>query len=223
MAAEQGARQVDVLWLVEHVDREFDVAVYCKVEIERRFGVTVEIANYYTEFERVTTGIVPHVVLVPFFFSADDVGSKQYCGAWPGATLVNLRWEQVLYKANSALKQLRGDVARDVVRHVAWSAANRDELVAQGARPDHVLLTGHPLFSLYERPYRDAFVPRSALAAQHGLDPGRKWLFFPENYRWAFVKDSTLRKLEARGTGITVEQLVELREYCGESLRTVLG
>lgn len=223
LAAEKGARHVDVLWLVEHVDREFDVAVYCKIEIERRFGLTVEIANYYTDFESVTTGIIPNVVLVPFFLSAEDVGSREYSRAWPGATLVNLRWEQILYKANNSLKQLRGEVARDVVRHVAWSAESRDELVAQGARSQHVLLTGNPLSSLYERPYRDAFVARTDLAGQHGLDPSRKWLFFPENYRWAFVKDNTLRKMEARGTGIAAEQLSELRAYCLDSLRTVLG
>ena len=223
MAGDRGPRHIDVLWLVEHVDRELDVAISCGIELERRFGLTVEIANYYADFERITAEVVPNVVLVPFFFSADDIGSKEYLSAWPGATIINLRWEQILYKANSTLKQLRGDVARDTVPHVAWSADSRDELLSQGAQPQNLLLTGNPLWSLYERPYRNAFVPRADLARQHGLDPGRQWLFFPENYRWAFVKDSSMRKLEARGTGITADQLSELRTYCLDSLRTVLG
>jgi surface carbohydrate biosynthesis protein len=222
MASGKDLRHIDVLWLVEHVDRELDVAICCAIEIERRFGLTVEIANYYTEFESLMGGVVPNVVLIPFFFSAEDIGSKQYAARWPEATLINLRWEQILYKVNQSLKQVRGDTARSSVWHVAWSEESAGEAIAQGVRPDKVLLTGHPLFSLYEPSYRGAFVSRSELAQRHGLSPARRWLFFPENYRWAFVKDSSMRKLEARGTGVAAAALADLRAYCRDSLHAAL-
>jgi surface carbohydrate biosynthesis protein len=222
MASGKDLRRVDVLWLVEHVDRELDVAIACAIEVERRFGLTVEIANYYTDFEHLMGGVVPDVVLVPFFFSADDIGSKQYATRWPDAALIDLRWEQILYKVNQSLKRVRGDAARRSVWHVAWSEESAAEAIAQGVQPDKVLLTGHPLFSLYEPSYRGAFVPRSELAQRHGLSLEKRWLFFPENYRWAFVKDNSMRKLEARGTGVAANDLADLRAYCRDSLHDAL-
>ncbi len=215
-------RPVDVLWLVEHVDRELDVAVCGAIELERRFGLTVEIANYYRDVDRVTAGLQPSLVVVPFFYSADDPGTAVYVRTWPGAAFVDLRWEQVLYQANKALKRVRGEVARQRVPHVAWTVAHQHELREQGVPEAHALLTGNPAFALYQVPYRRAFPDRTHLAARHALDADRPWLFFPENYRWAFAKQKTLKQLEERQTGITADQLETLREYCQASLKTVV-
>jgi hypothetical protein len=57
---------------------------------------------------------------------------------------------------------------------------------------------------------------RGELAEEFGLDAGKRWVFVPENYRWAFFTDNKLRKLGKRG--VEVSDLFAMRDFCRASL-----
>lgn len=62
-------------------------------------------------------------------------------------------------------------------------------------------------------------IPREALAAAYGLDVRKRWLFVPENYRWAFARG----KIDFFvGIGGDRDELVELVEFSIPSLKQLL-
>jgi hypothetical protein len=185
-----------------------------------RFGITLEIRNFYADAPLAVAAAAPHVVLVPFCYAAEDYTMRDYVQAWPQTRFVNLAWEQVFYPSHEAIKMPRDDFARQRVVHFAWSETFVGYLRANGVDPDNVKLVGHALYGLYRAPYSDYFSPRAALAGAHGLDPARRWVFVPENYRWAFFTDSKLRKLTRHG--LAAPELEEMRAYCRRALAALM-
>jgi hypothetical protein len=82
-------------------------------------------------------------------------------------------------------------------------------------------LVGHGMYRLYGPPYRAYFAGRAELAAGFGLDAAKRWVFVPENYRWAFFTDSKLRRLGKRG--VEQAELFEMRDYCRRSMAELVG
>jgi hypothetical protein len=93
-------------------------------------------------------------------------------------------------------------------------------LLQAGLAKKNIFLNGQPAYALYDEPYRGYFPSRVELAERHGLDPSRRWIFFPENYNWAFYSEATLQQF-VRG-GQSLADIDEMREYCERSLMDVL-
>ncbi len=211
---------MQVLALVEHVDRELDLVCLLKVLLKQRRGIELKIANVYADAPLTLAGPPPRVVLTPFFYAVEDVVIRDYVEAWPQTRFVNLAWEQVFYPSHEQIKAPRDKFTRKKVTHLAWSRTFADYLGAHGVAPDRVRLVGHALYRLYRDPYRGYFRPRAELARDFGLDPGKRWVFVPENYRWAFFTDSKLRKLVRRGP--QEAELFAMRDYCRRSLAALM-
>ncbi len=205
---------MQALALVEHVDRELDVVCLLKLLLKQRHGIDLGIANFYADAPLLLAGRPPRVALTPFFYSADDAVASDYASGWPGVRFANLAWEQVLYPSHQAIKRPRDAFSQRDVVHFAWTQTFADYL--QGHAAEHVRIVGHALYRLYQEPYRGYFPSRDQLARRHGLDPSKRWVFVPENYRWAFFKDAKLRRLA--GHGAEEADLFEMRDYCARSL-----
>lgn len=188
-------RSAEVLFLVEHVARELDVAACLAARLKSQFGIEADIRPYYLDFERNLAQYNPRVVVFPFFYGADVTHPTGYLARWPQAEFLNLAWEQILMEVDIRVKTPRDAAARQQVYHLCWSTAYRDFLIARGVAPERLPITGNPVFKLYDLPYRAYFEPRQTLARRHGIDPDRKWILFPESYQYAFMHDSQLRSL----------------------------
>ncbi len=212
---------VDILWLVEHVDREFDVACAVTHLLAARHGIRAEVRHIYRDAAACLEGMSPRLVVHPFFYYAQGaLATEDFTRAWPDAVHFNLAWEELFYPANAAVKAPSDDFARDRVLHHAWGEFFRDYLAKAGVDPARVFVNGNPAYGLYREPYRRFYKDRASLAAAHGLDPDRCWVFIPENYRWAFVSEAKIRGLAAKGG--RVEDFLLLRQFCIESLAEVL-
>ena len=211
---------MQALALIEHVDRELDLVCLLKVLLKQRRGIDLEIANLYADAPLTLAGPPPATVLTPFFYAVEDVVVKDYVEAWPQTRFVNLAWEQLFYPSHQQIKAPRDKFTRKKVTHLAWSEAFVDYLLDQGVLPDRAVLVGHALYRLYREPYRAYFESRAALAREFGLDASKRWVFVPENYRWAFFTDSKLRKLVRRGPEAAA--LFEMRDYCRRSLAALM-
>ena len=210
---------MQALALVEHVDRELDLVCLLKVLLKQRYGIELQIANLYAEAPLILARPAPRLVLTPFFYAAEDLVLRDYVCAWPNARIVNLAWEQVFYPSHEQIKAPRDKFTKKRVTHLAWSRTFADYLENNGVLPWRVRLVGHALYRLYGAPYRDYFAGRDELAAAFGLDPAKRWVFVPENYRWAFFTDSKLRRLGKHG--IEEAELFEMRDYCRRSLKAL--
>jgi hypothetical protein len=211
-------RNIDVLFLVEHVDRELD-AVTCIIEkLQSNFGILSDARNYYFDMSYAIGRYEPKLVVVPFFYGADHLHPITLVERWPNSCFLNLGWEQILIKLDVPMKVPRDETARTRVHHICWTRQHRDFLEQNGVVKDHLHLTGNPVMKFYDRPYKNYFKSRERLARRHGLDPARKWVLFPENYIFAFLSDQHMRDL-ARQQNADLQFLQKAREYCDRSLR----
>lgn len=215
-------KRVKVLWFVEHKARELDVACAVKCLAEERYPVEVSVRNIYLHAREILDAPAPQVVVHPFFYHAEGaLGTQHYVRAWPRALHFNLAWEELFYASNARIKGPSDDFARLRVLHHAWGDFYRSFLVRHGVPPDHIVVNGNPAYQLYRTPYSRIAPSRQALAERFGLDPAARWLFIPENYRWAFTTDHKLRRIAASDEHYG--ELLGMKDHCIRSLETLLG
>ena len=207
---------MQALALVEHVDRELDLLCLLKLLLKRRHRTELKIANFYADAPLLLARPAPRLVLTPFFYATEDIVLADYVAGWPNTRFVNLAWEQLFYPSHQQIKAPRDKFTKKQVTHLAWSRAFAQYLEAHGVLPRMTRLVGHAMYRLYGPPYRDYFTSRAELASAFGLDAGKRWVFAPENYRWAFFTDSKLRRLGKRG--VEQAELIQMRDYCRRAL-----
>ena len=211
-----------VLWFVEHLARELDVACAVKCLAESRYPVKIEIRHIYIHALEALGQKAPQVIVHPFFYFAEGaLGTELYVKAWPRALHFNLAWEELFYAANARIKGPSDEFAKMHVLHHAWGAFYQHFLMAHGVPPKHIFVNGNPAYQLYKPPYSQACPSRDELAKRHGIDPDLPWVFIPENYRWAFTPDSKLQKIA--DSKEHMEQLTQMKEYCARSLTVLMG
>jgi len=210
-------RDLDVVYLYEHAARELDVA--CAVTARLRTGgARAEIVHWPTGFPHAVTRIRPRLVVLPFCYTEDSY--EALLAYWREAIFFNLTWEQLFYLGNQKAKTPRGEFALKHVIHHAWSDMYKAFLMKNRIVEKNIFLNGQPAYALYDEPYRGYFPSKLELASRYGLDASRRWVFFPENYNWAFYSEATMQQF-VRG-GQSLAEINEMREYCTRSLRDVL-
>lgn len=209
---QQMPKHIDIAILYEKALRELDVACALKVMLERQ-GLSVEIIQQDHDYGEALQYFRPRVVVLPFCYQ--NRSNNIYLMRWRDAIFVNLTWEQFFYRGNRKAKTPRGAFPLRHVIHFAWSRDYLALLEEIGVPPARTFLCGNPALGLYRAPYRDYFKGRSELAGVHGLDPTRRWVFFPENYNWAFYEESMLRQMVADGQ--SQDEVDAMREFATRS------
>jgi surface carbohydrate biosynthesis protein len=203
-------KPIDVLWLIEHVAREFDVACAVKAIAEHKYNLKVEVCNLYQHIQNFLVGFDPKVVVHPFvYFVKGALATEEVFKRWPDAIHVNVAWEQLHYNAHKKIKAPADEITKTGVIHYAWGNFYRDYLLEHGVPESKVVVNGHPAYQLYKDPYRSFFQDRAALAQAHNLDLNKRWIFVPENYRWAFAQKKIDFFVSLGGDRKELEELVK--------------
>jgi surface carbohydrate biosynthesis protein len=211
-------KHVDVVILYEKAVRELDVACLIKLNLEKRYGLSVEIIQQNYGSPRAFVEFRPRVVVLPFCYQARS--NNAYLIRWRDAVFFNMTWEQLFYPGNEKAKTPAGDFALRHVIHHAWSRHYADLLHRQGVPEEHVFLNGNPAYALYEEPYRRYFKSRAVLAGENGLNPESTWVFFPENFNWAFYEETMLRQMIQDGQ--SEAQVRRMRDFSMKSFETAM-
>lgn len=209
---------VDVVYLYEHAARELDVACALTARLRKDYDIDVKIIHWPTGFPGAVTRIRPRLVILPFCYT--EKSYEALLAYWQDASFFNLTWEQLFYAGNQKAKTPRGEFAVSHVIHHAWSDEYADFLINNGLAPDRVYRNGQPAYSLYDLPYRAYFCSRTEIAERYGLDPSRRWIFFPENYNWAFYSERSLRQFIENGQ--SPAEIRSMQDYCERSLAEVI-
>jgi len=208
---------VDIAILYEKAARELDVACVIKYLAKQQHGLNVEIVQWPYGFQQAHRLFRPKVVVLPFHYR---VMGQEYLYGWQGSIFFNFTWEQLFYSGNIKAKTPRGSFVTDHLIHHAWSDEYAGLLRRQGVPSERIFINGHPAYALYDEPYRRYFKQRSDLALQYGLDPSKKWIFFPENYNWAFYSQAMLQQMITDGQ--PPDQVFAMRDYAYRSFEAVI-
>ena len=212
------SRALDVVYFFEHAARELDVA--CAVTcLLREQGLRVEVVQWPHGFHRVAHLPAPALAVLPFCYS--EKSFTQLLVEWRQSAFFNLSWEQLFYRGNQKAKSPRGAFALRHVIHHAWSEVYAQWLRERDVPPGNIFVNGQPAYALYSPPYRAYFPSRGELADRHGLDARKRWVFFPENYNWAFYSPQTLGRFI--NAGQNPAEVHEMKAFCDSSLRQTLG
>lgn len=192
-------RAIDIAFLYEKAVRELDVACIIKEMLRADYDLHVEIFQQNYQPEVTVTRFKPRVVVLPFCYQ--ERSNSVFLLGWRDATFFNLTWEQLLYAGNAVAKTPRGEFALKHCIHHAWGETYANLLRQIGVPEQHIYVNGNPAYMLYREPYRRYYRDRASLALEHGLDPNKRWIFFPENYNWAFYDQATLDRFIKDGQG----------------------
>lgn len=212
-------QNIDILFFYEHVTRELDVACLVKHYAETRHGLTVAIAHQYHGVAHALAHWSPRLVVIPFCYS-DSPRHYPFIYDWHRAIYFNMAWEELLYPGNREAKMPRGVFETKYVLHHAWSTEYAAQIQARGVTPSHIFVNGNPAYTLYDAPYRYFFDDRATLAQKFGLDAGKRWIFFPENYNWAFYKDWRFDTLVREG--LQRQTLDDMKMFSRDSFRQAI-
>ena len=197
-----------------------DVACAVKCLAEERYGLRIEIKHVYLHASDVMKRCRPQVVAVPFFYCSTDLAIGDYVERWPDTVFFNVAWEEIFYKGHLNIKAPSDDFARYRVIHHAWGDFYKQYLVEHGVVEENVFVNGNPAYQLYLSPYNQYYKDRDWLAQRYGLDKHKRWIFVPENYRWAFINDNTMKWRVSQGADL--DELLEMREFARDSLAELL-
>lgn len=211
-------RKVDVVYLYEHAARELDIACAVAARLRKDYSIYAEIIHWPTGFPGAVRRIHPKLVILPFCYT--EKSYEALLAYWRDACFFNATWEQLFYSGNQKAKTPRGEFALNHVIHHAWSEFYADFLIRIGLPEKRIFRNGQPAYALYDPPYRLYFCSRSDLADRYHLDPARRWIFFPENYNWAFYSEATIKRFIASGQ--SPADVTAMREYCERSLDQVI-
>ncbi len=211
-------KHIDVVYFVEHVARELDIACAVRHRFQQRTGGTMEILGIGGDLAAALKRYHPRAVALPFCTSIDDFGVADVVRAWPEARYLNLSFEQVLGKTQKRAKAPRDHFARHRVLHLAWGEFFARFLEDAGVPREHIVVNGNPTYALYQPPYQAYYGdPRRELAQRYGLDPEKRWAFIPENYGWAFFSDRLVRDRIRRG--FDPDDAYRYRDFARRSLK----
>ncbi len=213
-------KKIDVLWLLEHNAREMDIACAVKSLMQARYSSDIRIQNIYLHTNEVMDKYLPRLIVLPFLYLSSDLAIEDYLAVWPHAKYFNLAMEQVHYKAHLKMKAPGDEFSRKRVIHHAWGTFYKNYLIESGVPSNHIFVNGNPVYQLYKKPYCKYFKSRESLAQQNKINPAKKWIFIPENYKWAFFSDDKLKASAARGGNL--DEHFQMREFCRSSLAHLL-
>jgi hypothetical protein len=210
-----------VSYWIEHVARELDVACAIRAILRRERALDAPVRSLAYEDLASLAAPGPRVVVVPFLASAQDFGVRELLQRWPESHFVNLAFEQFFFAVSRRYKGARDETARRGALHLAASREFADFLIACGVPEAQIELVGSLACALVTPPYRCYFEgQRERLAEECGLDPGRPWVFFPENYSAAFLSETGIQNRIRQGAD--PEEARTYRDFARAGLRGVM-
>jgi len=210
---------VDVIFWVEHQDRELESIKRIAASLERKGKSSLILSvhfhiHYLYHYQA-------KVFVFPYLINKNDWPVKLiYEMFGESVAYVNMNWEQLISKVNQEYKKPQDDFVKQQVRHIAWNDYFKQYLMAYGVREEQIVITGNPaneiLYELLDK--RQEW--RTSLSKECGLNISKQWLFLPMNYGWAFSSDALIQAKIHKGYP---EQMAWAhREYAQKCLKAFL-
>lgn len=190
---------VDVVVIVEHLNRELESALLLEEELQRRGFSVATVFKGWSE-GTASVHLHPKVVVTPWCYDSLDIKAlRGYKGGFSDSSffIVDLHSEQVTSRDGMSFVLPSGE-ARNT-EHMCWGSHFKEALLADGIAPNSVHVVGSNRLDPFRSEYRYLSSSKEELAFGHSLDGGKKWVLIVGNYSYAFKTAEELARIEARG------------------------
>lgn len=206
---------------IEHRDRELEVVTDIARTLRERHGLKVAIASAIYHPMLAAALLRPKVVVSTSLAQGPGFVTEIFRSIYGDrATYVYLNWEQVLSPLNVEYRRPRDLTTKNIAKHFAWGREFADFLAASGVKQDNIIVTGKPsLAVLKQKATRDRAALKRQTGAAYGLDPARRWLFFPLTCHFAFFSEYHIKSRV--GIGSDEQTVLTHRRYVNETVNTI--
>lgn len=211
-------RKVDILFLIEHCDRELDVVCAISKELKLKYGLSVAIASLIFHSLIAALFIRPKVIVVPFCYRESNFPFFLFRAIYGNTiTYVDLNLEQILSPVNEEYKKPRDEFIKLRLKHFCWGESFKRFLIENGVTEENIYKTGNPATSLLvNKIYANRDSLKNLIAERFNLPRNHKWFFFPINCGWGFMNDYQLNSRIKEG--YDKERAIVYRDYVSETL-----
>jgi surface carbohydrate biosynthesis protein len=169
--------KIDVLILIEHVDREMLVSKLLKKELERK-GLTVIIGSILFHLPELLLKYTPKAILTPYIgFGKTSPSTLFYHLYGNSIRYFNINYEQILFPFTGSFKAPKTKQAKENQINFCWGPNFRNFLLANGVLEKNIFISGRPyssaVISMNEK--RDSI--RVIHSEKNSLNLNKKWIF----------------------------------------------
>lgn len=178
-------KEVDVIFLVEHKDRELDSIKLLAKKLKEENITSLILPVYFGLFFTLIYKAKLYVLFGIFFENHFPTGIlKKYIS---NAKYMSMNWEQYLSPINIKFKKPRDSFTKEEVKHIAWDRIFYDYLVSSGVKKENISITGNIFdFLLHKYISEHKNVIYKNYSKKYNIDKYKKRIFFAMNLGWSF-------------------------------------
>jgi surface carbohydrate biosynthesis protein len=194
--------KVDIIFLIEHKDRELESIKLLSEELHREYGYTSLISSINMGLLNAICS-TPKLIAMPFLREKAQFPTNIMTLRFGRRVkYLNMNWEQFLSKSNLLYKKQNGAFAREVAYHVAWHDPFKNYLISNGVNPKNITITGNISYAnlkISTQKKSEIEVKISSYLETKHRRRFNEIVFFPLNYAWSFLTDDQINKRISNG------------------------
>lgn len=181
-------KNIDVLYFIEHKDRELGIASEIKKKLKEENISTVILSIVYHPFYAMIH-YKPKVILMPYCTSVRSPVAHIFSTLYgEGVKIINMNYEQIINNYFRFLKRPSDDFTKNKVIQLCWGKSMAEYYEKEKVKKENIFITGRPERILLNRLNYDKENIRSIIIKKHKkLTAWDKWYFFPLDDNFVFL------------------------------------
>lgn len=191
--------KIDVIIIVEHINRELESAIIIKEMLTRR-GLKTRISSAFFDYGTDLLKYETKLIVTPWCYDNHEMNLiKKFKGDARGfLRILNLHQEQVAFEAATKFV-LPKDTAKEIY-HISWGEHYKEQLISIGVKDFQIRTVGSTRLQLFDRELSNLLsYKKTELATFHGLNHKKYWILIVGNFSYGFFDDNKIKQLQARG------------------------
>ena len=185
----QKTKEVDILFFIEHIDREMETAQEIIFELKHAYNLKCIIASSIYHPVISVLNYRPKIIVTPS--TGFGIGSPGWLfneSFSKKPLFVNLNYEQFISSWKGKYKSAKHDISLNSQIQLTWGSYFKNFLIETGTKEENIIITGRPLFSLLKKKYYKKNFKKE-IAKSCNLNFEKKWNFIALTDGLAFVKE----------------------------------
>jgi surface carbohydrate biosynthesis protein len=210
-------KNIDVIFWVEHKDRELECYKVIAQKLKNKYGLTSLIISNF--FHSHYLWLYKAKVYI-FNNLNNNIG-------WPDGFIwstyrdsvvyISHRWEQNLFPINFEFKAPYNEFEKQKVKLFAWDEYFKEYLINYGVSANNISIVGNIASDILYKLQNNSYNLRYKLSKEFSLNITKQWLFLPMNFNWAFMDETTIINKIKNGYNEKVAH--EYNEYSKKCLK----